>query len=373
MATPPKRHAAHRMSWVRRVLLGRPNAVSPDPGANQTVLTPAPAPDSWPHPDVPHPSTSDPRPAVSGGGAWVTDRERSGTRAVKTAGRVVLWVAATAVMAAGLRQIVFPPAHPAPMGSPALGSAWPAGAATAAERVASRFAVDYLTWDEDNPTTRSQALDADLPSGVDMAAGWDGHGRQTVTLAIAGGVHPRSRTRGVVTVQARVIPYTHIGGTGAAAGWQALPQAWRTLAVPVAITSGRVVVTGAPAYVGEPTPPRVPPEDPPAIDSAISAQTRSQAEAFFAAYAGGDTTAYTAPGAQVAGLGGQVSFVGLDSWSVHTGTPDRRDASAAVRWRDVTGAVLTQSYQVRLVRIATTGGSRWFVDRVQVGTGNGGR
>jgi hypothetical protein len=231
--------------------------------------------------------------------------------------------------------------------------------------------VDYLTWDEDDAEARSQALSADLPSGVDTTAGWDGHGRQSVVLAVSGEVVVRNRRQAAVPVQVRVLPYTRTADDSADARWQALPQVWRTLQVPVALVSGQVVVTGSPAYVGQTTPPPLPSDSAVATDSVISRQTRSDAEAFFAAYADGDTTAYTAPGVDVVGLRGQASLAGLESWSVHTGASDTRDATATVRWRDVTGAVLTQSYQLRLVRIAASNGSRWFIDRIGADLGNG--
>ncbi|HEX5495849.1 MAG TPA: conjugal transfer protein [Mycobacteriales bacterium] len=278
---------------------------------------------------------------------------------------MVLWTAAAVVLAAGLRQIVYPPSHPNSARNRAAGPAWPAGAAG---QVATRFAVDYLTFDEDEPGARSQALSADRPAGVDTTAGWDGHGRQTVVVAVPGDLNRRGRIGAVATVQAQVVPYTRTGSS-----WRALPPVWRTLAVPVGLVSGRVVVTGAPAYLG-PTPPPTPPTlTTPTPDAVVSARTRTQAEAFFTAYAAGDTTAYTTPGTHLVGLGGQVSFAGLDSWSVHTGPPGAREATAVVRWQEVTGAVLTQPYRLRLVRIATNGGSRWFVDRIGADTGNGGR
>lgn len=343
----------HRVRWGRSGRTGRYQRLA--------ALPPAPA-------DAAETTHND-RPGA-GRTAWRVDAG-AGTRAMRTAGRAVLWLVASVVAVAGLRQIVFPPAAGPVHAGAARAPRWPTGTA---QQVATRFAVDYLSWDEDDPSARARALAADVASGVDTTAGWDGNGRQTVTLASAGGLDRRGAARAVVTVQARVVPYTRAGTTaGAAGGWRALPPVWRTVQVPVVLVSGRVSVAGAPAYVGRRRAPAVPAATAPQVDSGLSATTRGQAERFFAAYADGDTTTFTAPAARIAGLGGAVTFVELVTWSVHSGEPEVRDASAVVRWRDVTGAVLAQPYRLRLVRLTAGGASRWFVEQVEADANGGSR
>jgi hypothetical protein len=98
-------------------------------------------------------------------------------------------------------------------------------------------------------------------------------------------------------------------------------------------------------------------------DSTLSVQLRPSLVAFFRAYAGStdELSYYTAPGVHVEGLGGAAQLDDLGQLSVAQGGADQRSALARVRWLDpITGAGLTQSYRLQLVRAA----DRWLVAAV---------
>jgi hypothetical protein len=82
-------------------------------------------------------------------------------------------------------------------------------ALTEAIGFAVRFAADYLSWDEDEPARRAEALRTYLPDGCGQL-GWSGVGRQRADLVTAG----RSVTlpSGVVVVEvtARVVSYRRV-------------------------------------------------------------------------------------------------------------------------------------------------------------------
>jgi hypothetical protein len=127
-----------------------------------------------------------------------------------------------------------------------------------AAALAGAFAVDYLSWDEDDPERRGRVLVDYLPTpGRDPARlGWTGKGRQRAEFALPGLVRSDGDGRVLVDVRVRVTPYAAVGthrtipepadagvpGALAAApaptgrGWRSLASTWIRLSVPVTST-----------------------------------------------------------------------------------------------------------------------------------------
>ncbi|MGE3286225.1 MAG: hypothetical protein AB7J32_08990, partial [Pseudonocardia sp.] len=158
------------------------------------------------------------------------------------------------------------------------GGAWPVAPDPATSRgavpvpdpaeaaaLAGAFAVDYLSWDEDDPGRRGRVLRDYLrpPVGDPARLGWSGSGRQRGEFALPGLVRPDGEGRVLVDVRVRVTPYRAVGdrtpepaptdpepgaGVPAAApaptgrGWRSLASCWVRLSVPVAHDGGRLVV-----------------------------------------------------------------------------------------------------------------------------------
>jgi hypothetical protein len=167
----------------------------------------------------------------------------------------------------------------------------PAGAADhAGERIvtpdpaeagalAGAFAVDYLSWDEDDPARRGRVLRDYLrpPADDPTLLGWSGRGRQRGEFALPGLVRPDGAGRVLVDVRVRITPYRAVGdrtpgavddtecetglaGVPAAApaptgrGWRSLASCWVRLSVPVAQEGGRLVVDAWEQTLGLDTP-----------------------------------------------------------------------------------------------------------------------
>jgi hypothetical protein len=230
--------------------------------------------------------------------------------------------------------------------------------------VATRYAVSYLTWDEDSPDARPAQIGLDLAAGLDSRAGWNGRGKQTADVAYPGEVKADSNgITAVVDVRVRVHTFTRQGR-----GWKTGPVVWERVSVPVARTSARVVASGPPTFVPDvraALPDNMPEAGAP--DDDLTAATQKDAEAFFGAYAESDNkvSAVTAPGSTIRSLNGAVRFGALKDWQVYTGNDDVRQATAAVTWDGVGDTTLDQTYTLTLRRtVATDGAQRWQVAAV---------
>lgn len=234
-----------------------------------------------------------------------------------------------------------------------------------ARAVATRYAVAYLTWDENNPDARPAQVGLDLASGLDARAGWNGRGKQTADVAYPGEVKPADNgITGVVDVRVQVHKFNRQGSKG----WAAAGTAWERVSVPVARTSARVVVSGPPTFVPDeraPLPANMPDAGKP--DDDLTTATEKDAEAFFGAYAESDNkvSAVTAPGSTIRSLNGAVKFGELKDWQVYAGNDDERRATAAVTWDGAGDTTLDQTYTLTLRRtVATDGAQRWQVAAV---------
>lgn len=86
-------------------------------------------------------------------------------------------------------------------------SAWePIGEAEAAA-FAARFAADYMSWDEDDPTRRAEVLREYLTDPRDATLGWSGTGRQRADVVLPGRTLRTRDDRLVVEVTVRVTTY----------------------------------------------------------------------------------------------------------------------------------------------------------------------
>lgn len=154
-----------------------------------------------------------------------------------------------------------------------------------AAALAGAFAVDYLSWDEDDPARRGRVLRDYLavPGGDPARIGWSGEGRQRADFALPGRVRADGDGRVLVDVRVRVTPYRAVGehdartadqdadqapvGVPAVApaptgrGWRSLPSCWVRLSVPVVLDGGRLAVDAWEETLGEDEPPPPPSAD----------------------------------------------------------------------------------------------------------------
>ena len=73
------------------------------------------------------------------------------------------------------------------------------------------FALDYLSFDEDDPHRRHQVVQRYLPDEVSGRLGWDGLGRQLADVAVPGAIDVVDACVWF-DLQVRVTPYRRIGG-----------------------------------------------------------------------------------------------------------------------------------------------------------------
>ncbi|GAA4875170.1 hypothetical protein GCM10023403_47450 [Pseudonocardia benzenivorans] len=133
-----------------------------------------------------------------------------------------------------------------------LAASLPVDPAEAAQ-LATTFAMDYLSWDEDRPTRRAEVLRRYLPESADTTLGWSGQGRQRADFACAGQVVADGFVLWI-DVRVRVTPYERTeprsapatpndvlpdGGRWSAApaptapGWRDCAAVWMRLTVPI--------------------------------------------------------------------------------------------------------------------------------------------
>ena len=145
--------------------------------------------------------------------------------------------------------------HPTPTPDPD-----PAEAAA----LAGAFAVDYLSWDEEDPARRGRVLLGYLAaaSGAPSRIGWNGEGRQRADFALPGRVRPDGEGRVLVDVRVRVTPYRPVGEHDARTSGQdgdreqmGVPAVAPALSVPVVLERGRLAVDAWEETLGEDGPP----------------------------------------------------------------------------------------------------------------------
>jgi hypothetical protein len=163
-----------------------------------------------------------------------------------------------------------------------------------AAALAGAFAVDYLSWDEDDPARRGRVLHDYLavPGRDPARIGWNGEGRQRADFALPGRVRGDGDGRVLVDVRVRVTPYRAVGehevrttgrdvdaaqvGVPAVApaptgrGWRSLASRWVRLSVPVVWDGGRLAVDAWEETLGEDEPPPLAPPAPPGAEHTLA-------------------------------------------------------------------------------------------------------
>jgi hypothetical protein len=297
-------------------LFGRP-PVDPPPSA-----PPPPGPAARRAPEA-NPVAARP-PGAPGSAPFGVPTDSTGAPASGAVRRV--WADGPATRAArpapGRRYAGDPPTDPfgyPPVAGPPAGARPGAAAGTAgpaphpdraeASALAGAFAVDYLSWDQDDPGRRGRALAEYLPDAASDPAelGWAGRGRQRAEFVLCGRVRPDGEGRVLVDVRVRVTPYRPVGeapaappgpdaprpevvGTPAAApaptaaGWRSLASRWVRLTVPVVLDGDRLLVDAWEELIGGAQPPRIRPaaeavpraDDPPPADDGPAARPMAQ-------------------------------------------------------------------------------------------------
>lgn len=231
--------------------------------------------------------------------------------------RGLVWLVLLVIGYRGVTAIIFSetiptaaPAAPAHRGT----DAFPVALASA---YALAFGEVYLNANPASTRQRAGELATFLPAGSDPQLGWNQRGSLRLQSEQVAGVRVHDSHQGVVTLLARV-------------NGQLME-----LGVPIYATSGRLAVSGEPAWLPAPARAALPPTSPVSSDSAAQAALMKQLPAFFQAYASGNQATlsrFLAPGATVTGLGGEVTFGALTGLTVPAGGRTR-NAIATVRWR----------------------------------------
>lgn len=264
------------------------------------------------------------------------------------------------VLFSGLRSMFFPAQNAAPAQEIPASVYFPQAAAGG---IAERYVSAYYTWDEAAADARAKALSLDLSGGPVSTGnfGWDGTGKQAVNATNVVAIKAKNDVEGTVTVRYTVTPYK-----SEQKKWIAQAPQVRAADVSVQIINGRTAVVGSPALVAVPDAGNAPSTGEQILDDPqVTEATAEYATTFFRAYGeGGDVSALTAPGTQIAGIGG-VALERVSKWTVLTGTADTRQAVATVQWRINDATTLDQSYDVTLQRVTSGGTERWQVATIQ--------
>ncbi len=261
---------------------------------------------------------------------------------LRLVGRVFLWLTVAFLLARGVIGVLGSGGGTSVVDDP--GSGFPIAEA---EAFAERLARDYMSYDEASPQTRRTLLAAYLPAGVDVHAGWDGAGRQTVTASHAVDVAIEDAAAATVTVAVQLDA-----------------SRWRYVAVPVQAREGRFVAPALPWLVAAPEPADASEAEAGPLDRDGSESAWPALEVFFDAYARGagtDLAYLSAPGSGIRGLDGAVELEAVVDVAVQRGDGSARAAHATVRWRDpISGAGLDQTYHLALVQ----SDGRWLVSEI---------
>jgi hypothetical protein len=258
--------------------------------------------------------------------------------------------------------------HPAPVvvpAAPRVSDLQFGGAAQAA-------VLDYLSWDQ--ATTRSTRINALGRWGFTGAIsdGWDGSGQLETENAVAIAVLRTGDDRAVVTVQARTAhrvptPAADLNAANSNPSGSRETSSWLTLAVPVAVSGWRILVTAPPALVGSPPPQASRPAVPTGADEDTETEraTADTVNKLIAAYGSGDLEFARGPGSTFTGLAGMVTSGQVHSWQMaklRTGDdPSLRSGDVTVLWTLPDGAgQLLCIYRIQLAQRE----NRWLLQQI---------
>lgn len=287
--------------------------------------------------------------------AWEKVEEPPLKRGIRLVGQGVVWTLVVFLLITGLRQwFSSDKEQSATDEKPSTQSSetYPEARARA---VVARWVHAYLSWNEETEAERAKALAVDMARGIDPQAGVSGAGEQKVLTVLPGDVEQGSQARARVHVTALIQsgkkePY------------------WTEIEVPVYASKGRVVVTGAPGFMGTPkNAPEVSPRPEKAVDDEVTKASKGSAEGFFKEWPKGNVSAITAPGAKISQMPSAFSFESLESWRVEKGRGDSRWATAKIRW-SVGESTLSQEYKIEITKVrSSSGAQRWQVSDVKGG------
>jgi Conjugative transposon protein TcpC len=273
--------------------------------------------------------------------------------------RVILWVAILVIGYRGITAIVL---NETPSSTNSSGTIPPATSAstsfpvTLAEAYALQFGQVYLNASPASASQRQQELAAYLPSSVtqlDPQFGWNGSGALTLQSEQVATIDVRSSSAAVITLLATVN------------GKQ------MELGVPVYSADGSLAISGEPAWLPAPATAQLPTTQPVNADQNAEAELKTQLPQFFQAYAASsqDLGRFLAPGASVTGLGGTVTFAGIQSITVPQGGTTR-DITVAVTWQlpaqaKQSAPTLTTTYDMSVVDQQS---GKWYVEDIRAST-----
>jgi cytoskeletal protein RodZ len=291
----------------------------------------------------------DDQPAVDPEPKRSQPRRGAGSRWLIWVGRAIVWAVLLLIGYRGVLAIV----HGETTGGTRT-SAPPATASTKptafpvslAEAYALQFGSAYLNFSPASASERARELSRFIaPSGTDPQLGGNGAGTQRLLSEQVAGIDVTGTHTAVVTLLATVDNGRMI-----------------ELGVPVYAARGAMSVSGAPALLPPPDKAATP-AGTPNPDQATQAALQRQLPAFFQAYASGDPTTlarFVAPGGHVRGLGGEVTFGGIDAVFAPPGGATRT-VTATVTWQlpaskaksgtvAAASATLQMTYQLTVVR-----------------------
>jgi hypothetical protein len=278
----------------------------------------------------------------------------AGGRWLVWVGRVVAWAVLLLIGYRGVLAIVTGQGTSGkPAATAGLSRSGPAFPVSLAQAYALQFGAAYLNFSPSDAAQRARELTRLLPAGASPELGWDGAGAQRLQSEQVAGTSVTSAHSAVVTLLATIDSGRLI-----------------ELAVPVYASHGGISVSGEPALLPAPPGAAPPATGPVNSDPSAEAALQAQLPTFFSAYASGDRTTlarFTTAGANIEGLGGAVTFAGIDSVFAPPGG-GRRTIRVTVTWKlaPVPGgpragstittapASLEMAYQLTVVRQGAT-------------------
>lgn len=282
----------------------------------------------------------------------------AGGRWLVWVGRVVAWAVLLLIGYRGVLAIVTGDdgsAKPAATASGVARPASPSFPVSLAQAYALQFGAAYLNFSPAGAAQRARDLSRFLPAGSSPQLGWNGAGTQRLLSEQVAGTSVTSAHSAVVTLLASIDSGRLI-----------------ELAVPVYASHAGMSVSAEPALLPAPARALPPPANAGDSDPAAAAALQAQLPTFFSAYASGDRTTlarFTTAGAHVDGLGGTVTFGGIDSVFAPAGGA-RRTITVTVTWNlasapggnliTTPSASLEMTYQLTVLRQ----GASWDVESI---------
>jgi Conjugative transposon protein TcpC len=280
----------------------------------------------------------------------------AGGRWLVWVGRVVAWAVLLLIGYRGVLAIVTGDDGSAkPAATATKGPSSPSFPVSLAQAYALQFGAAYLNFSPAGAAQRARDLSRFLPAGASPQLGWNGAGTQRLLSEQVAGTSVTSAHTAIVTLLASIDSGRLI-----------------ELAVPVYVSHAGMSVSAEPALLPAPARATPPPVNAGNSDPSAAAALRAQLPTFFSAYASGDRTTlarFATAGAHIDGLGGTVTFGGIDAVSVPAGGA-RRTIAATVTWDlasapggssiTTTSASLQVTYQLTVLR---QGGS-WDVESI---------